>query len=179
MWCWNSGKEPQLCSICFGSSVNLHATFSLPSLVFFSFFISLSLFSVFLYTSPALLAFIFVGWGLALVSMSFLLASLVSSRRVATVLGYVIALFGNLIALVLCDGIYGNLPPFSLASVLPKPFYAFPLFGLVSLATAAARTLLAVLEPACLPCCPLGSLHLPHELCMHCPQAVLCYHGLH
>lgn len=84
-----------------------------------------------------------------------------SSRRVATVVGYVIALFGNLACLVLSDGIYGGavsqvrsrplrtlllrtpdcaslaalrlhaLLQLALGSKLPVYLYAFPLFGLV------------------------------------------------
>ena len=52
----------------------------------------------------------------ALVSLGMFIASFVSSRRVATVVGYIVALFGNLICLVVADGIYGDIPPFSIGS---------------------------------------------------------------
>ena len=87
-------------------------------------------FGFFIDTNIGLLALLFVGWGLALVSLGFFIASFLSSRRVATILGYVIALFGSLIAEVLAIGIYGNVPPFSSGGVMPMWLYAFPLMGL-------------------------------------------------
>jgi hypothetical protein len=73
-------------------------------------------FSLFSQTSPAYLFLFLFGWGLALVSMGMFIASFVSSRRVATVIGYIVALFGNLVCLVVADGIYGNIPPWSVAA---------------------------------------------------------------
>jgi hypothetical protein len=55
-------------------------------------------------TAPSTLFMFFLGWGLSLVSMSFLLSTFLNSKRAATVLGYVVALFGSLIALVICVG---------------------------------------------------------------------------
>ncbi|KAA0158429.1 hypothetical protein FNF31_02424 [Cafeteria roenbergensis] len=80
---------------------------------------------------PVLLNLLFyVGWGLSLVSMSVLVASCINDRRVATVGGYVVALMGTLIGTVLADGIYGDLPPFSLGGIMPRGLYAFPPFAL-------------------------------------------------
>lgn len=88
-------------------------------------------FAFFVGTNRGALFLLFLGWGLALVSFGFFLASFMSSRRVASVVGYVVALFGNLVALVLSDGIYGNIPPFSIAHRLPSWLYVFPMFGFV------------------------------------------------
>eukprot|EP01138_Halocafeteria_seosinensis_P011339 gb/GECG01011582.1/.p1 GENE.gb/GECG01011582.1/~~gb/GECG01011582.1/.p1 ORF type:complete len:2138 (+),score=187.49 gb/GECG01011582.1/:1-6414(+) len=88
-------------------------------------------FGFFVGTNNGALFLLFLGWGLALVSLGFFLASFISSRRVATVVGYIVALFGNLVALVLSDGIYGNIPPFSIAHRLPGWLYIFPVFGFV------------------------------------------------
>lgn len=58
----------------------------------------------FVETSPSLLIVYFAGWGVALVSMSFFLAHFLNSKRSAVVCGYIIALIGSLIAVVLCVG---------------------------------------------------------------------------
>ena len=55
-----------------------------------------------------------------------LLASLISSKRVAAVVGYVVALFGTLIALMLTDGIYGDLPGLHLDAPFPWPLLLYP-----------------------------------------------------
>ena len=59
-------------------------------------------------THPSTLLLFFLGWGLALVSFALFLSAFLHSRRIATVVGYVVALFGNLICLVISDGIYGG-----------------------------------------------------------------------
>lgn len=46
-------------------------------------------------------------------------------------MSYVIALFGNLISIMLSDVVYGNIPPFSLGISPPMPLLAFPLFSFV------------------------------------------------
>merc|ERR1712166_1185382 len=78
-----------------------------------------------------LLFVFFILWGLALSSMSMLIASLISSRRIATVIGYVIVLFGNGIALILSDGIYGDLPDLSVSSRMPTWLLLNPQFAMV------------------------------------------------
>ena len=70
-------------------------------------------------------------WGFALSSMSMLISSVVSSRRVATVIGYMVVLFGNGIGLILSDGIYGNLPDLSVASTMPLWMFLNPQFAMI------------------------------------------------
>ena len=50
----------------------------------------------------------------------FLLCAFISSRRVATVLGYVLVLFGNLVGIFFSDVVYGVTPPFTIGSRLPS-----------------------------------------------------------
>jgi len=87
-------------------------------------------FSFFVSTSPMLLFFFFIGWGLALTSLAAFVASLLASRRVATIVGYAVALLGTLIGTVLADGIYGNVPPFSYGARMPSWLHAMPIFAL-------------------------------------------------
>jgi len=87
-------------------------------------------FGLFLHTNFALLLQLFVGWGFALVSLGFFIASFLSSRRVATIVGYVVALFGSLTAEVLAVGVYGDVPPFSSGGRMPQWMFAFPIVGL-------------------------------------------------
>ena len=54
------------------------------------------------------------------VGASFFLCSFISSRRVATVVGYIICLFGNLVGIFFSDVVYGGLPPFSIGSRMPS-----------------------------------------------------------
>jgi energy-coupling factor transporter ATP-binding protein EcfA2 len=56
--------------------------------------------------------------------------ALVSTRRAAVVTGYIVSLFGGLMAILLADGIYGNFPFFSLGSKLPSSLLVFPVMGL-------------------------------------------------
>ena len=60
-----------------------------------------------------------------------LISAFVSSSRVSTVIGWVIVLFGNGIALILSDGIYGNIPQLSVSSRLPTFFLLNPQFAMV------------------------------------------------
>jgi ABC-type multidrug transport system ATPase subunit len=73
---------------------------------------------------------LFAGWGFALVSMALFLASFMSDRRIATVASYVVALMGTLIGIVLADGIYGDIPPYSVGGIMPVGLFAFPPFAL-------------------------------------------------
>lgn len=88
-------------------------------------------FRLFSQTAPGVLAFAFIGWGLALCSMAQLLSSFLWSRRAATVLGYVVCLFGSLWAILIAAGLYGQQLGFNLG---PMPVWIFavgPQFGLV------------------------------------------------
>lgn len=86
----------------------------------------------FVQTHPSVQAALFLGWGLALVAFSTFLSSFLNSRRVATVMGYAVALFGTLTCLVISDGLYaGAQSHFSLGATLPTGCLALPLFGLV------------------------------------------------
>ena len=82
-------------------------------------------------TSPALLVLLLVGYGVNLNSLAFLLAAFLNSGRTATICGYMSALFGVLISVVLADGIYGNLPVYSTASSPPWIFAFAPIYPLV------------------------------------------------
>ena len=82
-------------------------------------------------TGSGLLVMFFVAWGLSLSSVSLLISSVISSRRVATVVGYCVVLFGNGIALILSDGIYGNLPNLSVPSKMPTWLFLNPQFAMV------------------------------------------------
>ena len=92
-------------------------------------------FKFFVQTSPALMVTVLIGWGLALCSMAMLLSSFLWSRKSATVLGYVVALFGNLFAIVIAAGVYGNsdIVPGADATFheMPPWFYVVPIFALV------------------------------------------------
>ena len=84
-------------------------------------------------TGTDLMLVFFLLWGLSLNSMALLISSVISSRRVATVVGYIIVLFGNGIALVLSDGIYGDLPDLSVSSRMPSWLLLNPQFAMVRL----------------------------------------------
>ncbi|RYE84899.1 MAG: ATP-binding cassette domain-containing protein, partial [Methanosarcinales archaeon] len=88
-------------------------------------------FTLFTGTSQALLLACFVGWGLALCSMAQLLSTFLWTRIAATVVGYVVALFGNLFAIIIAAGVYGYSLPISLQEAMPDWLYMFPMFGLV------------------------------------------------
>ena len=85
----------------------------------------------FVQTSPLLLLVFFLLWGLALSAMSMLISAFVSSSRTVVVLGYIVILFGNGIALILSDGIYGEIPQLSVSSRLPTVFLLNPQFAMV------------------------------------------------
>merc|ERR1711871_536450 len=85
----------------------------------------------FVQTSPILLFFFLLLWGLCLSALSMLISAFVSSSRVSTVIGWVVVLFGNGIALILSDGIYGNIPQLSVASRLPTYLFLNPQFAMV------------------------------------------------
>ncbi len=82
-------------------------------------------------TSWAILLALFLLWGLALSSFALLLASVISSSRVSTVVGYCVVLFGNGVALILSDGIYGDIPNLSVASKMPTWLFLNPQFAMV------------------------------------------------
>uniref|UniRef100_A0A7S3G9R0 ABC transporter domain-containing protein n=1 Tax=Palpitomonas bilix TaxID=652834 RepID=A0A7S3G9R0_9EUKA len=79
-------------------------------------------------TNPLLLFFLFLGWGLSLVSLSFLIGSLLNSKRAATIMGYVVALLGNIICIILCAGIYGKWS-FAPNKTLPLPLLLYNQMG--------------------------------------------------
>jgi ABC-type multidrug transport system ATPase subunit len=82
-------------------------------------------------TGSDILVLFFILWGLSLSSMAMLISSIISSRRVATVIGYMIVLFGNGIALILSDGIYGNIPNLSVSNTMPYWMFLNPQFAMV------------------------------------------------
>jgi len=88
-------------------------------------------FTFFTGTSPALLATLFIGWGLALCALAALISAFLWSRKAATVVGYVVALLGNLIAILVAAGIYGSSVPYSLGRPMPTWLNVFPIFPLV------------------------------------------------
>jgi ABC-type multidrug transport system ATPase subunit len=85
----------------------------------------------FVQTSGSLLFCFLLLWGLALSAMSMLISAFVSSSRVSTVVGWVVVLFGNGIALILSDGIYGDIPQLSVSSRLPTFLLLNPQFAMV------------------------------------------------
>ena len=78
----------------------------------------------------SLMLVFFLGWGLCLVSFAFLLSTLISSPRFASVVGYVIALFGSLIGVVICAGIYGDIPLIGLNQPVPWYMLLVPQFSM-------------------------------------------------
>ncbi|KNC49900.1 ABC transporter [Thecamonas trahens ATCC 50062] len=83
----------------------------------------------FVQTGPSTLAAFFIGWGMALVGLAFFFASFVSSRQVAIVVGYIVALIGSLIGLVITAGIYGVFA-FSVSTSMPWWYLIWPQFAL-------------------------------------------------
>jgi len=57
-------------------------------------------------TSPWILFVFFFGWGNCLIFFAIFVSAFISSKQVATVVGYIIALFGTLVALIVTVGIY-------------------------------------------------------------------------
>ena len=88
-------------------------------------------FTFFSQTDPIVMAVVLIGWGLALCSLAMFISAFLWSRKTATVAGYVIALFGNLFAIVIAAGVYGSISGLGLTEPLPTWLYAVPLFGLV------------------------------------------------
>ena len=63
--------------------------------------------------------------------MAFVSASLLTTPRAASVFGYVVALFGSLIGIVICAGIYGSIPFIGNNQRLPVWLLAYPQFAMV------------------------------------------------
>ena len=59
-------------------------------------------------SSPALLAGVLCGWGLCLAAQAALLGACLSSRRAASLAGYLLALGGTLCAMLIAAGVYGG-----------------------------------------------------------------------
>jgi ABC-type multidrug transport system ATPase subunit len=72
-------------------------------------------------TSPLLLIVFCVGWALLLVAFAFVLSTMIYSPRAASVIGYVVALFGSLFAVIVAAVMYGHLP--FIGNGLPMPWY--------------------------------------------------------
>jgi ABC-type multidrug transport system ATPase subunit len=79
-------------------------------------------------TSPLLLIVFFVGWGLLLVAFAFVLSTVIITPRAASVIGYVVALFGSLLAVIVAAVMYGNLPLIGNGLRLPVYLYILPQF---------------------------------------------------
>jgi ABC-type multidrug transport system ATPase subunit len=82
----------------------------------------------FSHTHWSVLVTFFLGWGFSLVSLACFVSAFLNSPRVATVAGYVIALFGTNLAFIVCVGIYG-FTPFSLKTGFPQWTYIWPQFS--------------------------------------------------
>eukprot|EP01116_Phalansterium_solitarium_P019773 TRINITY_DN564_c0_g2_i1.p1 TRINITY_DN564_c0_g2~~TRINITY_DN564_c0_g2_i1.p1 ORF type:complete len:1819 (+),score=747.59 TRINITY_DN564_c0_g2_i1:87-5543(+) len=72
----------------------------------------------------------FIGWGQALIQLSFFLSTFINTKRAAIVIGYVIALIGSLIGLVWCVGVYGD-NEYTLNDRLPTGFLVWPQFAFI------------------------------------------------
>lgn len=82
----------------------------------------------FMSTHWSVLLLFFFGWGFALVSLASFVSAFLNSPRVATVAGYIIALFGTNLAFIVCVGIYG-FTPFSLKTTYPFWTFIWPQFS--------------------------------------------------
>ena len=82
----------------------------------------------FVSTHWSILLLFFLGWGLALVSLASFISAFLNSPRVATVAGYVVALFGTALTFVVCVGIYGP-TPLSLHTAYPFWTFIWPQFS--------------------------------------------------
>lgn len=82
----------------------------------------------FMSTHWSVLLLFFLGWGFALVSLASFVSAFLNSPRVATVAGYVIALFGTALAFVVAVGIYGP-SPLSLNTPYPTWTFIWPQFS--------------------------------------------------
>lgn len=82
----------------------------------------------FISTHWSVLLLFFLGWGFALVSLASFISAFLNSPRVATVAGYVIALFGTSLAFVVAVGIYGP-SPLSLNTPYPVWTFIWPQFS--------------------------------------------------
>jgi ABC-type multidrug transport system ATPase subunit len=83
---------------------------------------------IFSLTSPLLLIVFFIGWGLLLVAFAFVLSTVILTPRAASVIGYVVALFGSLLAVIVAAVMYGNLPLIGNGMRLPLYLYIIPQF---------------------------------------------------
>jgi len=81
---------------------------------------------LFTQTNPILLIALFFGWGNSVIAMSFLLSTFINTTRSATVIGYVIAILGSLIGILLCAGIYGFSLPYMVATAMPTAYFLVP-----------------------------------------------------
>ena len=63
---------------------------------------------MFLGTGTTTLLALVLGWGLCLVAIAFTLSTLLSSRQLATVTGYAVALFGNIASFSIATVVYGR-----------------------------------------------------------------------
>jgi ABC-type Na+ transport system ATPase subunit NatA len=97
--------------------------------IFFSIAGGLMRLRFFTQTDTFILFLFFVGWGHLLVSLGLLMSSFISTRRGAIISGYCLSLFGILLALVISDGVFGEI--YNGGSPLPPYLYIFPFFSLV------------------------------------------------
>lgn len=82
----------------------------------------------FVETHWSVLLLFFLGWGFSLVSISCFVSAFLNSPRVATVAGYVIALFGTMLGFIVSVIIYG-FTPFSLKTNFPFWTFIWPQFA--------------------------------------------------
>jgi hypothetical protein len=57
-------------------------------------------------THFSVLLIFFIGWGLSMIFLAFFLSTLINTTRASTVIGYVIALMGSLVGIVICVGYF-------------------------------------------------------------------------
>lgn len=76
-------------------------------------------------TDPVLLVIFFLGWGHSLIGLAFLVSACLSSKRSATVMGYVIALIGSMLSLFVAVNLY----PYEDGEVMPEIFLLYSQFS--------------------------------------------------
>jgi hypothetical protein len=75
----------------------------------------------FIYTSPALLWTLFVGWAIAQVAMATLFQIFINSAKTATIVGYVLSVFSTLVGVPVCTVIFPAPMTLPLALLLYPP----------------------------------------------------------
>jgi len=85
---------------------------------------------LFLGTGVTTLLALALGWGLCLVAVAFALSALLSSRQLASVTGFAVATFGNIVSFSVATVVYGDIPTLSGPREMPLGLFLIPQLAL-------------------------------------------------